>query len=172
MGSRKTRQVETRLVSEYILSRYANFPILYDQGLGPVPDEYLREYGYQKGIGFYDPQRPHVDAIVLLPRHFLLIEAKVWEITPGLGKLPLYKALIPTTPELKQYQPRDVLMELVVGWTKPSLEIMAGSIGVKVVVFCPEWVATIVEERHNYQTPEYRLRREQILRERELLGLE
>lgn len=172
MGTRKTRQVEGPFLSQYILTRYPNFPVLYDQGLGTVPDEYLIKYGFEKGIAFYDPQRYHIDAIVLLPRFFLLIEAKVWEVMMGLGKLQLYKSLVHITPDLKRYEPRDILLELVVARTKSDLEVMAREADVRLVLFTTPEVEKVVEERNLYQTPEYRARREQVLRDRELLGLE
>ena len=170
--ARKTRQVEGPFLSSYILSHYAKFPVLYDQGLGAIPDEYLRKYGTAKGIAMYDPTRLHVDAIVLLPRYFLLIEAKVWEVMLGLGKLPIYASLAHITPELKQYQPREVLLELVVARTNDNLETAARSVGVKVVLYSTPEVVTALRDRENYQLPEYRAKREQILKTRESLGLE
>lgn len=170
--ARKTRQVEGPFLSSYILSHYAQFPVIYDQGLGSIPDDLVRKYGTGKAIGLYDPTRYHVDAIVLLPRHYLLIEAKVWEVTPGLGKLPLYAALVPVTPDLKQYQPRDVLMELVVARTNENLERMAQAVGVKVVLYSTPQIEIELRRRENYQLPEYRAKREQILKTRESLGLE
>jgi len=170
--TRKTKQVEGPFLSSYILSTYPKFPVLYDQGLGAVPDEYLRKYGAAKGIAMYDPTRLHVDAIVLLPRYFLLIEAKVWEVMMGLGKLPVYASLVPITPDLKQYQPREVLMELVVARTNDNLEAAARAVGVKVIKFVTPEVEQALRDRENYQLPQYRAEREKRLRERELLGLE
>ena len=170
--ARKTKQVEGPFLSSYILSHYAKFPVLYDQGLGAIPDEYLRKYGTAKAIGLYDPTRLHVDAIVLLPRYFLLIEAKVWEVMMGLGKLPIYASLVPITPELKQYEPRDILMELVVARTNDNLEIASRANGVKIVLYSTPEVVTALRDRENYQLPEYRAKREQVLKTRESLGLE
>ncbi len=172
MCARKTKQVEGPFLSSYILSHYAKFPVMYDQGLGAIPDEYLRKYGTAKAIAMYDPTRMHVDAIVLLPRYFLLIEAKVWEVMMGLGKLPIYKSLVPITPELKQYQPREILMELVVARTNDNLEWSAKDNGVKVVLFSTPGAEVAIRDRENYQLPEYRAKREQILKTRESLGLE
>lgn len=170
--ARKTKQVEIPYLASYILSHYAQFPVLYDQGLGAIPEEYLRKYGTAKGIALYDPTRLHVDAIVLLPRYFLLIEAKVWEVMLGLGKLPIYASLVSITPDLKQYQPREVLMELVVARTNENLETAARSVGIKVVKYLTPEVELALRERENYQLPEYRAKREQILKTRASLGLE
>lgn len=170
--ARKTKQVEVRMVSEYCLLTYSQFPTIFDCPLGAVPETLMAEEGYAKALSMTRQFRPRVDAIVILPRYLLLIESKVWQIMNGLGKLPLYKSLVPITPELKDFRDYEVLMELVVGWTNTNLERMAGEVGVKVKLFCPSWLEEVVSSMHKYWTPEYRHKRSEKLRMRELLGLE
>jgi hypothetical protein len=169
---RKTRQVETRLVSEYLEARYNKFITITNQPLGIVPKSLLEKEGYAKALGISRPFRPAVDAVVILPRHLIIIEAKVFEVINGLAKLPMYKSLVPVTPELKQYMPREVLMQLVVGWTNPNLEIMARDASIAVKLFHPPWLQEVVERRHRYWTPEYRQKRAEKQRMREYLGLD
>lgn len=192
--ARKTQQVETRLVSEYLQSVYGKFVTLAAVPLGRVSEELQSEVGYQKAINIMRPYRPEVDGLVVLPRHLVLIEAKVWNIVNGLAKLPLYKSLLPFTPELKNLvvdgdpleghlrsglssgvndlTSREVILELVVAWTNPNLEIMARDADVRVVTYCPGWLGPIVAAQHNYWTKEYRAQREQKLQLREYFGLE
>jgi len=170
--ARKTQQVETRLVAEYLKEKYPQYSFITKQPLGIVSEELLKTEGYVKGLRMQNPSRPEVDAIVLLPRYFVLIEAKVWHIVDGMAKLPLYASLIPFTPELKQYQPREVIMELVVPWANPNLEIMCRDHNIRLVVYCPDWISEVVARVQQYGTREYRLAREQKLRDRQLLGLE
>jgi hypothetical protein len=170
--ARKTQQVETRLVAEYLKETYSKFPFISKVPLGLPSPDLLRTEGYEKGLRMQRPQRPEVDAIVLLPRYFVLIEAKVWHIVDGMAKLPLYKSLIPFTPELKQYLPRDTIMELVVPWTNPNLEIMCRDANIRLAVYKPDWINEVVNRVTEYGTREYRLAREKKLRDRELLGLE
>lgn len=170
--ARKTRQVETRLIAEYLENRYHEFPVITNIPLGRVDPGLMRDVGYKKALGISRPYRPIADALVILPRHLLLIEAKVWNVVNGLAKLPLYKALIPVTPELKDYANREVIMRLVAGWTNPNLETMARSIDVEVEVFCPVWLSEIVAGMHNYWTKEYREEREKKLKMREFLNLQ
>jgi hypothetical protein len=118
------------------------------------------------------PYRPEVDAAVALPRYLVLVEAKVWNLVNGLAKLPLYKSLVPTTPELQRYMPREILMELVVGWSNPNLERMARDSGVSVVIFSPPWLKEIVDKLHDYWTAPHRAEREQKLAMREYFGVE
>jgi hypothetical protein len=170
--ARKNRQVETRMVSEYLLKNYSEFSYIMRVPLGRLPNELLAKEGYDKTARVYRPFRPEVDAAVILPRHLLLIEAKVWNILNGLSKLPFYKSLVPVTSELDQYMPREILMQIVVGWTNPNLERMAEEAGIQVRVFCPDWLKEVVAAMHNYWTSEYRRVREEKLKIREYLGVE
>lgn len=160
------------MVSEYILANYGQFHVILTQPLGAVDEKLVQEEGTARAIALSRPFRPEVDAIVLLPRYFLIIEAKVWNIINGLAKLPLYKSLVPFTPELKQYQPREVLMQLVVGWTSTNLEIIARDMGVQVVEFHPPWLEEVVEGMHKYWTKEYREERQKKLELREYFGIQ
>ena len=170
--ARKSRQVETRLVAEYLKEHYSSFSFIMKQPLGAVPEEYLKEYGWKKTLGILRPFRPEVDAVVILPSYLLIVEAKVWSIVDGLAKLPLYKSLVPVTPELKQFMPREVLMQLVVGWTNPNLEIMARSMDVEVKVYCPAWMEEVIEGMHKYWTREYQDERQKRLKMREYFGVD
>jgi hypothetical protein len=170
--ARKTQQVEVRMLSEYLLATYSQFPTSQNVPLGAVSEALMAQAGYKQALGLSRPYRPWADALVILPRHLLLIEAKVWNVVAGLAKLPLYKSLIPNTPELKQYMPRDILMELVVGWTNTNLETMAQAAGVSVKVYSPAWLQDIVSKMHNYWTADYRAERARKLDMRQQLGLE
>jgi hypothetical protein len=160
------------MVSEYLLTNYATFPYTMKVPLGTLPENMLKTDGYKRAMGAMRPFRPEVDAVIVLPRHLVLVEAKVWNIINGLAKLPAYKALVPGTPELKQYMPREVLMQLVVAWTNQNLMIMARDLDVKVVEFCPEWLREVVDGMHNYWTREYRDLREKKIQMREYFGVE
>jgi hypothetical protein len=170
--ARKSRQVETRLIAEYLKKHYSKLPFIMKQPLGSVSEELLKTKGYKYALGVTRPFRPEVDAVVIFPDRLVIIEAKVWSIINGLAKLPLYKSLVPVTPELKQYMPREVLMELVVGWTNPNLERMAREMGVKVRLYCPDWLKEVVEDMHHYWTKEYQQERQKKLRMREYFGVE
>jgi hypothetical protein len=160
------------MVSEYLLKEYSKFPSMTGVPLGRVDEKLMTDVGYAKAIGIMRPFRPEADALVILPRYLVLIEAKVWSVIDGLAKLPLYKSLVQFTPELKQYMPREILMELVVGWTNPNLEIMARDAGVTVKVYAPDWLKVRVDELHKYWTKEYQEKRQQRNALREYFGVE
>jgi hypothetical protein len=170
--ARKSRQVETRMVSEYLLLQYSKFPSRTGVPLGKIDDKLMADHGYQKAIDMSRPYRPEADAIVFLPNYLLLIEAKVWNVVGGLSKLPMYRDLVPFTPELAQYKGREILMELVVGWTNDNLEIMAQGRGVAVKVYSPAWLQDVVQGMHKYWTKDYQAERQRIMETRQNLGLE
>jgi len=172
MASRKSRQVEVRLLSEYLKETYPQYPFINKQPLGKVPAELLTEVGYKRAVGMSRPFRPEVDAVVILPGALVLIEAKVWSVVDGCAKLPLYKSLVPFTPELKQYSHLPIIMELVVAKTNDNLEIMARDMGVRVRLFAPEWVLKVIKDMELYWTKEYREERERKLEQRRILGVD
>ncbi len=168
----KNQQVETRLIAEYVKERYSAFPFTLKQPLGGVSDDLAREMGFSKALAIARPSRPEADAVVFHTKSLILIEAKVWHIIDGLAKLPLYKALIPTTPELVQYRDMPVSMEIVVPWTNENLITMATSVGAQVVLYKPLWIDEVVAKVQRYTTREYREERQEKNRLRELLGLD
>jgi hypothetical protein len=172
MASRKSRQVEVRMVAEYLKENYSEYTFITKQPLGKVSGDLMAEVGYKRAIGLTRPFRPEVDAVVILPGALVLLEAKVWNVINGLAKLPMYRSLVPFTPELKQYWKLPIVMELVVGWTNPNLEIMARDANVRLRVYCPEWINEVVEGMHHYWTPEYRAERQKKIAMREYYGVE
>jgi len=170
--ARKSQQVETRMVAEYLAQEYSKFTFITKVPLGKIDEALLATEGYQRALGLTRPFRPEVDAVVVLPQYLVLVEAKVWSVVNGLAKLPMYKSLVPFTPELQQYLPRDIIMELVVGWTNSNLEIMARDAGVRLRVYCPDWLNQVVQGMHKYWTKEYRDQRQQKIALREYFGIE
>jgi hypothetical protein len=160
------------MISEYMFQRYSTAQYTLCVPLGSIPEELQERVGVARAMGMLRPYRPEVDAVVVLPKALILVEAKVWNIINGLAKLPMYKSLVRVTPELQDYKDRKVLMQLVVGWTNPNVEHMAKDAGVEVVVFCPPWLSKIVDDMQKYWTKEYRSEREQKLSMREYLGVD
>jgi hypothetical protein len=160
------------MISEYLHDNYPKYPFILNIPLGKVDEALQREVGYKQALGITRPFRPVADAVVIFPKYILLVEAKVWNIINGLAKLPLYKSLVPFTPELQQYQDREIIMELVVGWTNSNLEIMARDLGVKIKEYSPPWLQEVVDSMQKYWTREYREDRQAKLRLREALDIE
>jgi len=146
-------------VSAYIKEHYPDDEVRLRCPLGPIPAELSEIYGPAKAARVYRPSRPEVDALVILPGALLIIEAKIFKYMDGLAKLPVYKALVPKSPELMIFKNRPVIMHLLIPAEIPWVKAAAPEMGVEVYTWAPEWVRQIWEERDKYWTPESRLRR-------------
>ena len=148
------RTLEPRWVSEYCAEFYPEAEVRFSCPLGPIPKETERGYGLLKGLRVYRPWRPEVDAVVIRHGQLILIEAKVFKYMDGLSKLPVYKALVPETPELKPFVDRLVYMKLLIP-AEISWVIAAGkNMGVEVEVWAPDYIKHVWEERDKYWTKE------------------
>ncbi len=155
------REIEPRWVSQYVKEFYPKAEAHLRCPLGPIPEEYAKLYGPAKAARVYRPWRPEVDALIVVKGAIVLIEAKIQKYMNGLSKLPVYKALLPSTPEfLPVSETRYVLMHLLLPYPIPWVKKAAESMGVEVIDWAPDWVLEIWEERDKYWTAEYRLKRE------------
>jgi hypothetical protein len=163
---------ESRLIGEYIATRFAGKRVALAQPLGPEVVILPQSLTQGQRLRVSRPWRPEVDALVWLDGVLLLIEAKVAEYVNGLAKLPLYRSLVPATPELEQWRDWEVRMRLVVPRARPWVNVMADAAGVEVDIFEPDWMRDYWEYRDQYWTGEYRARRQAILEARARAGLE
>ena len=157
----KNHQVEVRLVAEYCKQHFLPHPYLQKVPLGKIDERIVAEVGLPRAIRYSRPFRPEIDAIGVLPGALVLVEGKIFKIIDGLAKLPIYASLVPHTPELREYLPRQLIPRLVVPWISDNLEIMAREASVELVLFCPEWVADEVKRMHHYWTADYRRARDE-----------
>jgi hypothetical protein len=170
MWAKLRREIEPRWVSEYVSTRYANFPHGLRVPLGPIPKQLEEMYGPAKARRVYRPSRPEVDAIVYLPERLILIEAKIFRVMDGLAKLPVYKSLVPQTPELELYKDESIAMQLLVVKPAPWVEEAARAHDIELVAYNPDWVVQIWEERDKYWTREHIEAREERKRILQKLG--
>jgi len=148
-----------RLASEWALKNFPDGNYRLRCPLGPIPEYIKKTAPKEKWIGASRPYRPEVDICRWEKDRVIIIEAKIFKIMDGLSKLPIYKALVGETPELKEHWDKPVEMWLIVCWTAPWLEVAAEKLGIKLIVYKPDWIAKYVEERHKYWTKEYREKR-------------
>jgi len=154
------RSIEPRWCSEYVAKFYADFPQIPRCPLGPIPPELEEYYGVEKARRIYRPSRPEVDYVVKLPEKLLMIEAKIFKYMDGLSKLPIYASLVPKTPELREYWTKPVEMHLLIPHKIPWVIEAGKANNIKVIIWAPDWVRKIWEERDKYWTREARYKRE------------
>ena len=168
----KVSRPETRLISEYAAAKFPGLRLALGMPLGPAIDMGPARLTHGQALAASRPWRPEVDALVWRDGVLLLIEAKIANYVDGLAKLPLYRSLVPTTPELAEWAGWEVRMRLVVPRAKAWVEQMAEAAGVEIDLFEPAWITEYYDYRDRYWTREYRTRREEILQLRRELGVE
>jgi len=161
MATKLRREIEPRWVAEYVLANYPEDPVKYRVPLGAIPTDVEERLGPEKARRSFRPWRPEVDALVLQKARLILVEGKIFKYMDGLSKLPIYKSLIPSTPELQAYKALPVDMELLlvrpVSWVTEAAE----KAGVRIVLWAPPWIIPIWEERDKYWAPDAVAAREQ-----------
>jgi hypothetical protein len=189
----KVRNPETRLGADYVAAKFPDFVVLAKQPLGPGLGSELRRPPGGNTLRASRPWRPEVDYVVVmadasqvtLARNgragvvvrapasavLLLVEVKVKEYMNGIAKLPFYKALVATTPELAACAGCEIQMRLVVPRAAPWVEASAELMGVQIDLWEPAWITEYWEWRDSYYTRENRLERERVKEARARLGL-
>jgi len=154
MATKVRREIEPRWVSEYVTSNYPAAEIRLRVPLGPFVAGLAEQMGADKARRVSRPWRPEVDAVVVLKDRLILIEGKIFKTMDGLSKLPVYRDLVSTTPELEQFKEREIEMQLLIVRPLSWVLTAAEKAGVKVVEWAPPWIVTIWEERDKYWAPE------------------
>jgi len=165
-------QRERRLIAEYIVDRFPRSQVIYGCPLGPVPQHLVATLGPRKALRMARGLRPEVDALVIQDHRLILVEAKIQKWLDGIAKLPVYRSLIPTTEELKEYQGWEVEMRLCFPWYSESVEAAAKGAGVVLDVFHQPWIDEYLTELGKYWSEEYQAARAEKKRMREIFGLE
>ena len=140
--------------------------------LGPIPEELKKMHGEAKAIKVYRPWRPEVDACVIQPRRMVLIEAKIQKFMDGLSKLPVYKTLVPLTPELKPWWDFPIDMILLIPQEIPWIRAAALRMDVAVSTEAPKFIKKEWGERDKYWTKPYLEKREERKKKLKELGYE
>lgn len=168
--ARKER--ERRYIAEYLKDNYPRGNWQLNVELGRIPEEYIQRYGLTRAAALFRPSRPRVDAVIWEPERYILVEAKLRDIKAGIGDLLYYQAQLPNTPDLPYYDGQPFRLRLVVPWLVEWIHQVATAAGVEVVVSWQDWIADYIRERLDYFTAEYRAKRAELMRMREILGVE
>jgi hypothetical protein len=168
MGKPRERQ----FIVDYIMARFPTRRVIFSCPLGQVPEKLIATFGQAKALKIGRGIRPEVDALVFDGHTLVLIEAKIKNWLNGIAKLPVYAGMVDDTPELAEYRGWPRRMILCLPFTSESVASAARAAGVEVDEFSTPDVASYLTELEKYWTPEYRSRRAELLRARELLGLE
>lgn len=137
---------ESRLIAEWANENVLQHPFTLRQPLGGFP---AGRFGNHGGADFMRAARPwrfEVDLAVFPPGELWLVEAKIRNITDGLGQLVVYDNVIAETPELEHLVDAPRRLILVSPWELTQFESLAGRLGIELVQFRPAWITAYVEE--------------------------
>lgn len=168
--SKPRRELEPRWVSEYMATTYPKAEVRLRVPLGSIPKETQANYGLMKGLRVYRPWRPEVDGAARWMNKTILVEGKIFKYMDGLSKLPVYRSLLPDTPELAHW-PTDVIMELLIPADITWVKSAALNLGVKVVVWAPDYIRQAWDERDKYWTRDAIQQREERKRRMQEAGI-
>ncbi len=168
--ARKER--ERRYISEYMLKTWPMGGWQLNVELGPIPSEYVRRHGLKKAAAIYRPTRPRVDAVKWTDNAYYLIEAKIRDMKNGIGDLSFYKGMALQAPDLPFYDGQPIILRLVVPWMIDWIRIAAEAAHVEIRIFMADWIDAYVKEKQHYFTAEYRAKRAEIMKLREILGVD
>lgn len=152
---------EARYVSEYVLDRYPDTQHKLRCPLGSVPELWIKEMGLGKAVRAYRPYRPEVDAVVIEKEKIVIIEGKIFKVLDGVSKLPVYRFLIPETPELQEYKSLPVEARLVTPHPPGWAQRIADEWNITIDLYEPDWLSEYKEKQDRYWTSEEKVKRHQ-----------
>lgn len=121
---------------------------------------WVQSMGLGKAIRSFRPYRPEVDALLIAPESIILIEGKIVKVMDGMSKLPIYRSLIPTTPELIAYKSMPVRCILLTAKPPGWVGDVSEEHNVEIVEFRPNWLDEYYNRREEYWTQEEREKRQ------------
>ena len=142
---------EQRLVSEFVAQFYADYESRTHVHLGGTPPRFKGKFTRPENGRLLGVFRRWADAIVIMPDRIVLIEGKILPQPGVLSQLSLYERLIPNTPELSQHALKPVEKVLVCAIEDPLITQLAREEGVRVVIFCPEWIEAYMRIVHPWE---------------------
>lgn len=163
---------ERRLISEYIAEKFPKDRVIMGCPLGKPPERLVARLGMHKALRLTRGIRPEVDALVIQDHRLIMVEAKIRAWVDGIAKLPLYKSLVVTTPELEEYKNYPVEMRLCFPWYEETIETAAKNLNVILDVFHKPWIDEYLDELGKYWSREYITARAEKKRMREILNVE
>lgn len=163
---------ERRYISEVMKEFYPDMNWQLNVELGPVPEDYVKQYGMKRAAALFRPTRPRVDAVHWTPETYYLIEAKLRDIKNGIGDLMYYRAQAEKTLDMPYYVGQPIKCILFIPWMIEWMREAATAAGVEVRVVSYPWIEDYIEEKKHYFTAEYRAERQEKMRLREILGVE
>lgn len=134
-----------RLVSEYLLAAYPNAIHLTRVRLGSWEPQATALQLTEEELKMLGSFRRWADAIAITDEEMVLIEGAIRPDTGEASKLMIYAELVPATPELRQYFPLPLRMELVYAIGDAVVINFCRRVGITTVEYRPLWLGEYFE---------------------------
>jgi len=124
--------LEEEMLVKYVNQRWPGGRTWFHVRLGKLPDLEIPGLDPEKARRLAMPAMPEIDAVVVDGADVWLIEAKVVRVWENLGKMLLYKALLPQTPGWENVDVSKIKLLMVVARAPPELIAAAAAQAVQV----------------------------------------
>jgi hypothetical protein len=126
--------LEEEMLSAYIAATYPQSTVYFHVRIGSIPDIAIPGLDAAATRRLMLPGLPELDAIVLHQGETILIEAKVAKEWDNLGKMLIYRYLLPLTPGWEHVDVSKLKLLMVLGRASPLLKQTAAAMGVSIAV--------------------------------------
>jgi len=132
------RPLEEEMLVKYLAKRFTGTEVWTHVRLGALPDLKIPGLDPEAARRLAMPGLPEIDAIVVEGEDVYLIEAKVVKEWENLGKMIIYRELLPVTPGWEGVDVRRIKPILVMAKASPLLRQVAQKFGVQVETYMTE----------------------------------
>ena len=146
-GGRRRTPASTMLLHEWISMRYPNAMVFYQLRLGPTNRTLLNVTVTPELERMLRLANWYADAVILDQGEGLMVEAKVEPRPEAVGQVLFYLRLYWSTPELAPYAGLPFAPVVLFGESDPTVTDFARSLGVRVEIYTPPWIATYLERQ-------------------------
>jgi len=130
--------LEEEMLVKYLAKRFTHTEVHTHVRLGSPPQISIPGLDPEKARRMAMPGLPEVDAVVVENGAVYLIEAKVAKEWENLGKMLIYRALLPETPGWEGVDVDKIRPLLVMAKASPLLQQVAKKFGVEVDTYMTE----------------------------------
>lgn len=158
--SEKWAPRETAYMAEWAKKEFPNDVVEMRARLGRAPESLENEMGPDAANRRFRPFMRWADGVVLRADQVVIIEAKLRGDPAAVAQLKYYADLFGKTFAYREHWPKPRRLVLLTPWEDPDLEDYAQRQGVEVIHWVPPWLDAYLEHRKNYNSKEWRARRE------------
>jgi len=127
--------LEEEMLVKYVMGRWPAAKVWFHVRLGKLPNLEIPGLDPERARRLAMPAMPEIDCIVVDDADIYMIEAKVVRVWENLGKMMLYRNLLPNTPGWENVDLTKVKMLMVVARAPPELIAAATAQGIDVAQY-------------------------------------